>query len=97
MEYTIASTDENHYNRIRVNLPLPPWKYSNVMITSCITNCNILILKKGDYINFTVNGIDCQLLITANICDVKSAQALIATLPSISKSNIWYESTRVSC
>ena len=48
MEYTIASTDENHYNRIRVNLPLPSWKYSNVMITSCVCNCNILVIKKGD-------------------------------------------------
>lgn len=87
MEYTIASTDENHYNRIRVNLPLPSWKYSNVMITSCVSNCNILVLKKGDYIDFTINGVAYKLTITANITDIKSAQTFVATLPSISNSS----------
>lgn len=98
MEYTIASTDENHYNRIRVNLPLPSWKYSNVMITSCVCNCNILVMKKGDYIDFTIKdhevsegqspiGVAYKLTITANITDIKSAQTLIATLPSISNLN----------
>ena len=86
MEYTIASTDENHYNRIRVSLPLPSWKYSNVMITSCVSNCNILELKKGDYINFTVNLADYMLIVTANITDFKSAQMFVAALPL--KSNI---------
>ena len=84
MEYTIASTDENHYNRIRVNLPLPSWKYSNVMITSCVSNCNILVLKKGDYIDFNINNTDYLLTITANITDIKSAQIFVATLPSMS-------------
>ena len=74
MEYSIASTDENHYNRIRVNLPLPSWKYSNVMITSCVTNCNILVLKKGDHICFNIDSTYYRLTITANIKDIKSAQ-----------------------
>ena len=87
MDYTIASTDENHYNRIRVNLPLPQWKYSNVMITSCVTNCNIVVLKKGDYIDFTINGSDVRLTITANITDIKSASTFVATLPAISNYN----------
>ena len=94
MEYTIISTDENHYNKIRFNLPLPSWKYSNVMITSCVSNNNILVLKKGDYIDFNIKeqssgeqssrSTDYPLTITANKTDTQSAQTFVATLPSIS-------------
>ena len=71
MEYTIASTDPEHFNRIRVNLPLPPWKYSNVTITSFVANCNMLILKKGDYITFNINNSEYKLIINSNICNTK--------------------------
>ena len=84
MDYTIASTNCEHFNRIRVNLPLPPWKYSNVVITSFIANCNILILKKGDYITFDVAGTKYTLTIKANITSLHNSQTFIATLPAIS-------------
>ena len=83
-DYTIASTDKEHFNRIRVNLPQPPWKYSNIIITSCITNCNILILKKGDYIIYEIDGIEHKLEITTNITNISSPETFIATLSSIS-------------
>lgn len=87
MEYTIASTSSKHFNRIKVNLPQPSWKYSNVMITSFIANCNILVLKIGDYIEFNIDGTIHKLIITSNITDVKSAQTFAAILPAISNSN----------
>ena len=86
MEYTIASTDPEHFNRIRVNLPLPPWKYSNVTITSFVANCNMLILKKGDYITFNIDNTEYKLIINSNICNINNAATFIATLPSISNS-----------
>ena len=86
MEYTIASTDPEHFNRIRVNLPLPPWKYSNVTITSFVANCNMLILKKGDYIMFDIDNTEYKLIINSNICNINNAATFIATLPSISNS-----------
>ena len=87
MEYTIASTDAEHFNRIHVNLPLPSWKYSNVMITSFVANCNMLILKKGDYINLTLDDQNYKLTINANITSMSNAATFIATLPSISNSS----------
>ena len=86
MEYTIASTDPEHFNRIRVNLPLPTWKYSNVTITSFVANCNMLILKKGDYIMFDIDNTEYKLIINSNICNINNAATFIATLPSISNS-----------
>lgn len=87
MDYTIASIDENHYNRVRVNLPQPSWKYSNVMITSCVMNCNIRVLKVGDYVDFTIGGTPYRLQITSNITELQSAKAFIASLPSFSNVN----------
>ena len=87
MEYTIASTDPEHFNRIRVNLPLPSWKYSDVTITSFVANCNMLILKKGDYIMFNIDNTDYTLTIDSNITNIDNASTLIATLPSISNSS----------
>ena len=84
MEYTIASTDPEHFNRIRVNLPLPPWKYSNVTITSFVANCNMLILKKGDYIIFNIDNTEYKLIINSNITSINNALTFIATLSSIS-------------
>ena len=79
MEYTIASTDPEHFNRIRVNLPLPPWKYSNVTITSFVANCNMLILKKDDYITFNIDNTEYKLIINSNICNINIAATFIAT------------------
>ena len=87
MEYTITSTDAKHFNRIKVNLPQPTWKYSNVMITSFIANCNILVLKIGDYIEFDINGATHKLIITSNVTDIRGARTFIATLPAISNIN----------
>ena len=87
MEYTIASTDAKHFNRLKVNLPQPPWKYSNVMITSFIANCYIHVLKIGDFIEFDINGTTYKLIITSNVTDVRGAQVFIATLPAISNLN----------
>ena len=84
MEYTIASTDPEHFNRIRVNLPLPSWKYSNVTITSFVANCNMLILKKGDYIMFDIDNTEYKLIINSNITSINNALTFIATLASIS-------------
>ena len=86
MDYTIASTDPKHFNRIKVNLPPPSWGYSNVTITSCVTNCSMILLKSGDYIDFTIDNNDYKLLITTNVTNLSSAQSFIATLPSISNS-----------
>ena len=86
MEYTIASTDPEHFNRIRVNFPLQSWTYSNVTITSFVANCNMLILKKGDYITFNIDNTEYKLIINSNICNINNAATFIATLPSISNS-----------
>jgi len=50
IDYTIASTDPEHYNRIDVSIPGPPTRYMKMMTTSLVTNCNILVLTPDDYI-----------------------------------------------
>ena len=50
IDYTVSSTDPNNYNKIYCNLTAPPTKYSIMTITCLTTNCNIVVLDKGDFI-----------------------------------------------
>jgi len=51
IDYTIASTDEKHYNRIDTYLQGTTTRYAKCVVTSLTTNCNILVLNKSDYIS----------------------------------------------
>lgn len=53
-DYTVSSTDEEHYNRINCCLAAPITKYCSMTVTSLTTNCNIVVLDKTDYI--MING-----------------------------------------
>ena len=55
IDYTVSSTNPNNYNKIYCNLTAPSTKYSIMTITCLTTNCNIVVLEKGDYI--TMNDI----------------------------------------
>ena len=50
MEYTISSTDEDNYNRIYAYFEPIKSDTAILLVTSLTTNCNIRILKIGDYI-----------------------------------------------
>ena len=49
-EYTISSVDEDHYNRIYAYFEPVKSDMASLLVTSLTTNCNIKILKIGDYI-----------------------------------------------
>lgn len=52
-DYTINSTDPEHYNRIYANTSGGSTREANLTVTSLTTNCNIVVLNDTDYI--TVN------------------------------------------
>ena len=54
LDYTVCSTDPNHYNRINCNLPAPVTRYCSLTVTCLTANCDIVVLNEDDYI--TING-----------------------------------------
>ena len=54
LDYTVCSTDPEHYNRINCNLPAPITRYCSLTVTCLTANCNIIVLNEDDYI--TING-----------------------------------------
>ena len=55
LDYTVNSTDEEHYNRINCNLPTTlQTKYCKMTVTSLTTNGDLIVLEKDDYI--MING-----------------------------------------
>ncbi len=54
-DYTINSTDPNHYNRVYANLSGPTTAECYITITSLTTNCNIVVLSDNDYITVGLN------------------------------------------
>lgn len=58
MKCCFSSVDENNYSRISVTIPpLSYCKYTAVTCTSLVTNCNIRVLNKKDYIVVTVGEV----------------------------------------
>ncbi len=55
LDYTINSTDADHYNRIYANISGPTTIESYITITSLTTNCNIVVLSQDDYITIGLN------------------------------------------
>jgi len=55
IDYTLMSTDSEHYNRIDVSLSGPPTRMAKMIVSSLTTNCNIVLLNKDDYIR--INGV----------------------------------------
>ena len=54
-EYTIASDDESHYNRIEAYFEPVNSEMATMMVTGLTTNCCIKVLKTGDYL--IINGV----------------------------------------
>ena len=54
IDYTIASFDPKHYNRIDINLPRPYSRFCKMMITSLTAKCCIVVIEEDDYIQ--ING-----------------------------------------
>ena len=50
IDFCINSTDEDHYNRIKVTLQGPHTEYSKLMVTTLTTMCNIVCIDKDDYL-----------------------------------------------
>ena len=56
--YTLSSTDANHYNRIRVSLPMEmSAKFINICVSSLTANANFRVLNDNDFITFNINNI----------------------------------------
>ena len=68
LDYTICSTDPDHYNRIYCNLITPMTAYTSIIVTSLTCNCDMVVLNEDDYviiecISFDSKGkevIDCR-------------------------------------
>ena len=54
LDYTVCSTDCNHYNRINCNLTAPITRYVSLTVTCLTANADIVVLNEDDYI--TING-----------------------------------------
>ena len=50
LDYTICSSDPDHYNRIYCNLITPMTAYTSIIVTSLTCNCDLIVLNKNDYI-----------------------------------------------
>ena len=53
LDYTICSTEPEHYNRIYCNLTAPITKYAKMVVTCLTANCDIANLNETDYITIT--------------------------------------------
>ena len=55
--YTLSSTNHDHYNRIRVTLPIEmSSKFINICVNSLTANANFRVLNDNDYITFNINN-----------------------------------------
>mgnify|MGYP007039318530 CR=1 FL=1 len=54
LDFTVASTNPEKYDRSNCNLTAPITQYATMIITSLTANCDILVLNKDDYIQ--ING-----------------------------------------
>ena len=55
--YTLSSTDHEHYNRIRVSLPMElSAKFINICVSSLTANANFKVLNDDDFIDFSINN-----------------------------------------
>ena len=54
-EYTLASKDPNRYGHIQNYFENPGSDYASMTVTSLVTQCNIRVLKPGDYITLNYN------------------------------------------
>ena len=45
LDFTVCSTDPEHYNRISTKLPAPITKFSKVIVSSLTANCDIMVLN----------------------------------------------------
>ena len=52
LDYTICSTDPEHYNRITCNLLAPMTKYASFIVTSLTANLDLVVLNQEDYITY---------------------------------------------
>ena len=54
-EYTLASKDPTRYGYIQSYFEHPGSDYATMTVTSLVTQCNIRVLKPGDYITLNYN------------------------------------------
>ena len=55
--YTLSSTEPEHYNRIRVSLPMEmSAKFINICVSSLTANANFRVLNNNDFITFNINN-----------------------------------------
>jgi len=84
IDYTVTSTDEQHYNRIDVCLQPPPTRTSKMIVTSLTTNCNIITLSTDDYITINKH----KYCFTADYTDLNSQSFRILLNKVISDSGV---------
>ena len=54
LDYTICSSDPDHYNRIYCNLITPLTEYTSLIVTSLTCNCDMIVLNENDFIEFEI-------------------------------------------
>ena len=78
LDYTVCSTDCEHYNRINCNLTAPITRYASMTVTCLTANCDIVVLNEDDYI--TINGKRYSLKIDYCNLNVETLAALLNNL-----------------
>lgn len=53
-DYTVCSTNPDHYNRINCCLSAPITKYCSMTVTALTAKCSIVVLNENDYV--MING-----------------------------------------
>ena len=86
LDYTVCSTDPNHYNRINCNLPAPVTRYCSLTVTCLTANCDIVVLNEDDYI--TINGKRYSLKSDYSNLNSETLASLLNTVFSQNKLNI---------
>ncbi len=83
-DYTICSTDPEHYNRVYTNLGAQASRESRFIVTSLTTNCNIIVLSSDDY--FTLNSVQYYFTDDYTTMDVDTLVGLMNALVADSTS-----------
>ena len=90
LDYTVCSTDCEHYNRINCNLTAPITRYASMTVTCLTANCDIVVLNEDDYI--TINGKRYSL--KTDYCNL-NVETLAALLNNLFKQNELTLSVRI--
>lgn len=82
IDFTMSSTDPEHYNRINCNLTAPSTRYSTLTVTCLTANADIIVLNEDDYIRIN----DKRYSLKSDFCNL-NVETLASLLNKLFKDN----------